>query len=433
MWFTFFDDGAPAARRLGQHIQPRKAIFLRSAMPVLGRMSALHASMREWRHDFHTHPELSLEEERTSQKVRDLLASFGVDEIHHSLARTGVVGVIRGRAGDGAVGLRADMDGLPISEATALPYASRRPGVMHACGHDGHTAMLLGAAAYLARTRAFAGIVYLIFQPAEEDGDGADLMVRDGLFDQFPMEHVFGLHNWPSHPAGHFFWRDGPIMAAAAQIDITVLGKGAHAAHPDRGVDPILAAAHIVTALQSLVARKIDPVDGGVVSICKIEGGDAYNVIPDAVRLKGSARWFTDAVGETLRAGIHDVTTNVAMALGAQANVSFRQTCGATINDMQATVLARTAAECVAGPSSVHYLDKPSMGAEDFASMLKRKAGSCIILGAGRDAETPQLHNPRYDFNDAILPIGAAYWVTLAQNILRATNDPVRKSIAGLA
>jgi amidohydrolase len=388
-------------------------------MPVLAQMNALHAAMMAWRRDFHAYPELSLEEARTSRKVQDLLTSFGVDEVHHGLARTGVVGVIRGKRPGAAIGLRADMDALPISEATALPYASRNTGIMHACGHDGHMTMLLGAAAYLARTREFAGIVYLIFQPAEEDRDGADLMMREGLFERFPMERVFGLHNWPSHPAGHFFWRNGPVMAAEAQVDLTITGEGGHAAHPDRGVDPILAAAHVITALQSLVSRRVDPVDGGLVSICQVEGGHAHNVIPDAVRLKGSVRWFTDEVGKTLQEGIRRVSTDVASAFGAKAEVSFRQSCMATINEPQATGITRAAAEAVAGKSSVHPLEKPSMGAEDFSYMLMRKPGSYIILGAGGDAGVPQLHNPRYDFNDDILPIGAAYWATLAEQALR--------------
>ena len=388
-------------------------------MPILAQMNALHATMTAWRRDFHADPELSLEEERTSGKVQDLLKSFGVDEVHHGLARTGVVGVIRGKRPGAAVGLRADMDALPISEATALPYASRNPGIMHACGHDGHMTMLLGSAAYLARTREFAGTVYLIFQPAEEDHDGAELMVREGLFERFPMDRVFGLHNWPSHPAGHFFWRNGPIMAAAADVDLTITGKGGHAAHPERGVDPILAAAHVITALQSLVSRRVDPVDGGVVSICQMQGGHAHNVIPDAVHLKGSVRWFTDEVGKTLQEGMRRVSTDVASAFGAKAEISFRQSCIATVNEPQATAITRAAAETVAGKSWVHHLEKPSMGAEDFASMLMRKPGSYIILGAGGDARVPQLHNPHYDFNDDILPVGAAYWATLAEQALR--------------
>lgn len=388
-------------------------------MPVLGQMNALHATMTAWRRDFHAYPELSLAEARTSRKVQDLLKSLGVDEVHHGLARTGVVGVIRGKRPGAAVGLRADMDALPILEATELPYASRNCGVMHACGHDGHMAMLLGSAAYLARTREFAGTVYLIFQPAEEDRDGADLMVREGLFERFPMDRVFGLHNWPSHPAGHFFWRNGPIMAAGAEVDLTIKGVGGHAAHPDRGVDPILVAAHVITALQSLVSRRVDPVDAGLVSICQVEGGHAHNVIPDAVHLKGSVRWFTDEVGKTLQDGIRRVSTDVASAFGAKAEVSFRQSCIATINEPEATAVTRAAAETVVGTSSVHHLEVPSMGAEDFASMLMRKPGSYIILGAGADARVPQLHNPRYDFNDDILPVGAAYWAALAQQALR--------------
>ena len=391
---------------------------LMGAMPVLDQMNALHATMMEWRHDFHAHPELSLEEMRTSRKIEQLLHSFGVNEVHYGLAGTGVVGIIRGSRPGAALGLRADMDALPISEATALPYASRNSGVMHACGHDGHISMLLGAAAYLARTRDFGGTVYAIFQPAEEDRDGADLMLREGLFEKFPMDRIFGLHNWPSHPAGHFFWRNGAIMAAAAHIDITITGKGAHAAHPDRGIDPILASAHVITALHSLVSRTIDPVDGGVVSVCRIEGGHAYNVIPDAVHLKGSARWFTDEVGKTLREGVERVSRQVANAFGATAEVSFQQTCIATINEPRATALTRTAAEAVVGQAAVHYLEKPSIGAEDFSSMLNRKAGSYIILGVGEGSQAPQLHNPRYDFNDRILPIGAAYWATLVEQVL---------------
>jgi hippurate hydrolase len=347
------------------------------------------------------------------------LNSFGADEVHYGLAGTGVVGTIRGNRAGGAIGLRADMDALPISEATALPYASRNAGVMHACGHDGHTTMLLGAAAYLARTRDFAGTVYTIFQPAEEDGDGAELMVREGLFAKFPMERVFGLHTWPSHTEGNFFWRNGPIMAAAANVDITITGQGAHAAHPDRGIDPILASAHVITALHSTISRRIDPMDGGVVSVCRIEGGQTYNVIPDVVHLKGSARWFTDEVGRTLRESVERVSKQVAAAFGAVAEVTFKQICVATINDSQSTALARAAAEAVAGQAGVHYLERPSMGAEDFSSLLTRKPGNYIILGAGGNLQDPQLHNPSYDFNDRVLPIGAAYWATLAEQALR--------------
>ena len=394
-----------------------------SPTAILAQMNALHAPMMGWRHDFHANPELSLEETRTSRKVQDLLNSFGVDEVHYGLAGTGVVATIRGSRPGAAIGLRADMDALPISEATALPYASRNSGVMHACGHDGHTTMLLGAAAYLAQTRDFAGTVYAIFQPAEEDRDGADLMVREGLFEKFPMDRIFGLHNWPSHRAGHFFWRNGSIMAAAAHIDITITGKGAHAAHPDRGIDPILASAHVVAALHSLVSRSVDPVEGAVLSICRIEGGHAYNVIPDVVHLKGSARWFTDEVGKTLRDGVERVTKQVAGAFGAVAEVQFQRTCIATINEPRSTALARAAAEAVVGQAAVHHLEKPSTGAEDFSSMLKQKAGSYIIVGAGGDPQVPQLHNPRYDFNDEILPIGAAYWATLAEQVLIGGHD----------
>ena len=388
-------------------------------MPMIAKVVALHAEMTAWRRDFHAHPELALQEKRTAALVAERLTAFGVDEVHTGLARTGVVGVIRGRAaGDGAIGLRADMDALPIREATGLPYASTNDGLMHACGHDGHTTMLLGAARYLAETRNFAGTAYVIFQPAEEDLGGGDIMVREGLFERFPMRQVFGLHNWPGQPGGRFFWRDGPLMAAAADIDITITGRGGHGAHPDRTVDPIVIAAHIVTALQSVVSRRLDPLDAGVVSFGHISAGQAYNVIPETVRLKGTARWFVPAVRETLESGVRTLTTQIAAAFGASAEVMFRQTCPATVNEPAAMAQARASAERVVGADHVHQIDKPSMGAEDFAFMLERLPGSYIILGAGRTAEDPGLHNPGYDFNDDILPLGASYWATLVEQRL---------------
>jgi amidohydrolase len=389
-------------------------------MSLVERMVNLHGDMIAWRHDLHAHPELALQETRTSSVVQRLLAVFGADEIHCGMAKTGVVAVIRGRTPGAAIGLRADMDALPISEATGLAYASRNPGAMHACGHDGHTAMLLGAARYLTETRNFAGTVYLIFQPAEEAEGGGDLMVREGLFERFPMTRVFGLHNWPTVPAGVFLWREGPVLAASADIDVTVIGKGAHAAHPEQGIDPVLISAHIVTALQGLVSRQLDPVEHGVVSICQITGGDSYNVIPETVRLKGSARWFTPEVGDKLEAGVQRIVAGIAETFGAQANVVFNRTCPATINEPQSTALARAAAELVAGHARVRHLAKPSMGAEDFAFMLSRQSGSYIILGSARDEGSANLHSPRYDFNDDILPIGAAYWATLVEQVLCA-------------
>ena len=261
-------------------------------MPIINSIAAFHPEMTAWRHDLHAHPELSMQEVRTSRVVREKLAAFGVDEIITGMATHGVVGVIRSGTSDRAIGLRADMDALPIHEETGLPHASRTPGVMHACGHDGHTAMLLGAAKYLAETRNFDGTVYLIFQPAEEFEKGADKMVKDGLFDRCPMQRIYGLHNWPETKAGTFFYRNGPTMAAVAFFDIVITGRGSHAAAPHHGIDSIVVSAQIINALQTIVSRSIEPSESGVVSIGSIAGGDAHNILPHRVVMKGTARWY---------------------------------------------------------------------------------------------------------------------------------------------
>ena len=387
-------------------------------MPIINRIADFHEEMTEWRRDLHAHPELSLEETRTGGIVAEKLRSFGVDEVVTGLAKTGVVGVIRGRGAGGAIGLRADMDALPLTEETGAPYASRNPGVMHACGHDGHTTMLLGAAKYLAETRNFDGTGYVIFQPAEENLGGGEIMVKEGLFERFPMQLVFGLHNWPSVPAGQFYWRNGPTMAAVANIEFTVTGKGTHGAHPDRGVDPIVVASQIVTALQTIVSRSIDPMDGGVVTIGSINGGQIYNIIPECVRMLGTARWFDPAVGDTLEQGVRRIATGIAASFGASADVLFERAYPATVNDADAVALARRAAEAVAGAARVEELDRPTMGGEDFAFMLEKKQGAYLMLGTGRTDADPQLHNPRFDFNDEMLPVGASYWATLAEQLL---------------
>jgi amidohydrolase len=388
-------------------------------MPIINRIADFHDDMTAWRQDIHAHPELGLQEHRTSALVQDLLRGFGVDEVVTGLAQTGVVGVIRGRTDPGrAIGLRADMDALPITEETGLPYASQTPGLMHACGHDGHTTMLLGAARYLAETRNFDGTVYVIFQPAEENGGGGNLMVQEGLFERFPMQQVFGMHNWPTLPAGTFAWRNGPVMAATGSIEITVTGRGAHGARPNAGIDPILVAAHIVTALQSIVARNMEPTEAGVVTIGHISAGRAENVIPERALMKGTARWFLPEVGDLLEAGIDRIAHGVAAAFGATVEVSLRRSYPATINDEAATTMARTAATTVAGAAHVEHMMRPTMGAEDFSYMLNAKQGSYIMLGGGKGEDDYGVHHPRYNFNDEILPVGASYWVTLAEQLL---------------
>jgi len=389
-------------------------------MPVHNRIAEFHAEMTAWRRDFHEHPELAFEEVRTAGIVAEKLREFGCDEVHTGIARTGVVGVIRGaNAGSGrAIGLRADMDALPILEDTGVPYASKTPGTMHACGHDGHTTMLLGAAKYLAETRNFDGTVYVIFQPAEENFGGGEVMVKEGLFDRFPMQRVFGLHNWPGLPAGTFAWREGPVMAAVANLEVTITGKGAHGAMPHNGNDPIVVAAAIVQALQSIVARNVEPVDAGVITIGHINGGHTYNVIPQTVTMLGTARWFAKDVGELLEKRFLETVTGIASAFGATAEAKFIRLYPATINEAVSTGLAADAARAVQGEARVIHMPKPTMGGEDFSFMLNEKDGAYLMLGGGRGPEDANVHHPRYDFNDEILPIGASWWASLAERLL---------------
>jgi hippurate hydrolase len=387
-------------------------------MPIINRIAEFHPDMTAWRQDLHAHPELSMQEARTSAMVQDKLRSFGVDEIVTGMARHGVVGVIRGGASNRAIGLRADMDALPIQEETGLPHASQTPGVMHACGHDGHTAMLLGAAKYLAETRNFDGTVYVIFQPAEEFEAGADKMVKDGLFDRCPMEQVYGLHNWPQGTVGSFFWRAGPVMAAVAFFDIVVTGKGSHGAFPHLGIDPVVVSAQIINAFQTIVSRTIEPIEGGVVSVGSIAGGEAYNILPERIVMKGTARWFKPKVGDQIEAGVRRLATGIAASFGATAEIQFHRHAPATVNDPEATALAVRAARTISGDAQVREMAAPTMGGEDFAYMLEAKQGSYLMLGSGRSKDDPLLHHPRYDFNDEVLPIGASWWATLAEQLL---------------
>ncbi len=386
-------------------------------MPVLERIAAYQDEMIVWRHHLHAHPETAFEERETSDFVAERLAHFGV-EVHRGLAGTGVVGVLRAGKGLGTIGLRADMDALPMSEQNSFEHVSRHPGKMHGCGHDGHTVMLLGAARYLAETRHFDGTVNLIFQPAEEGAAGARVMIEEGLFERFPCDAVYGLHNWPQLPAGTFGVRSGPIMAAADHFEIIVTGKGAHGAMPHHGVDPVLVAAHIVTAAQALVSRDTDPVDTAVVSFTVIKGGSAFNVIPDEVTISGTVRSFKPETRDALEIGLARVASNVAAAFGAIATVSYHRSYPATINSVTESEFAAAVATKLVGPERVARSLAPSMGAEDFAFMLQCRPGCYVWLGQGGGPDSCMIHNPRYDFNDRILVTGASYWALLAETAL---------------
>ncbi len=382
------------------------------------RIAALHPEMTAWRRDLHAHPETAFEEHRTSAFVADKLKSFGI-EVVSGLAGTGVVGVLKGkRDGSRAIGLRADMDALHIHEETNKPYASKVEGKMHACGHDGHTTMLLGAARALAETRDFAGTAYFIFQPAEENEGGGRVMVEEGLFDKFPVEAVYGLHNWPGLRKGQVCVRSGPVMAAYDVFELAVTGHGAHGAMPHQGIDPVVVAAQIVTALQTIASRNVDPVESVVVSVTQVHGGDAWNVIPEHVTLRGTVRSFKPEVQDMAEANIGRIAKGVAAALGAQVEMRYERRYPATVNSEAETLHAARIASAVVGRDNVVQRLSPSMGSEDFAFMLQKRPGSYIWLGAGEDH--PNLHSPHYDFNDDILPIGARYWARLVEETLKA-------------
>jgi hippurate hydrolase len=400
-------------------------------MAIINRIGDLQDEMTAWRRDLHAYPETAFEERRTAAFVADKLHSFGFDEVHTGLAKTGVVGVLRAGAGQDSIALRADMDALPIHEATGRPYASTVPGKMHACGHDGHTTMLLGAARYLAETRNFDGTVYVIFQPAEEMDGGGRVMVEEGLFERFPIQRVFGLHNWPLAPFGTFGVRPGPIMAAADRVQIRLTGQGGHGAMPHRCRDPIAAGAQIVMALQTVVARNVDPAAQAVVSITRFHGGEVDNVIPEEVTLRGTIRSFAPEVRELLERRIGEIALSVAEAHQVSAAVTYTRGYPPTVNSEAEVELAAAAAAEVVGEHRVDRAVAPSMGAEDFAYMLERKPGAyifmgvgqddaTIFMGVGQDDATPMLHSPHYDFNDEALPYGASYWARLVEHLLPA-------------
>lgn len=387
-------------------------------MAIINRIAEFHSDMTAWRHHIHAHPETAFEEHKTSDFVAKTLESFGI-EVHRGLAGTGVVGTIRGERGAGrTIGLRADMDALHVEEKNNFAHRSQHSGRMHACGHDGHTTMLLGAARYLAETRNFAGTVHLIFQPAEENEGGARVMLEEGLFEKFPMEAVYGMHNWPGQPVGTIAVRPGPMMAAFDIFELTVSGRGAHGAMPHRGVDPVVAAAQIVTALQTIASRNTDPIDAVVVSVTQIHGGDTWNVIPDEVVLRGTARAFRPEVHDTIEPSIRRIAEGVCAALGASVKLRYERRYPPTINSEAETELAAGAASEVVGSESVVRNPTPSMGSEDFAFMLQKKPGSYVWIGNGSTEGGCGLHNPHYDFNDAVLPIGASYWAKLVENVM---------------
>ncbi|MDI4665551.1 M20 family metallopeptidase [Xanthobacter autotrophicus] len=384
-------------------------------MPVHNHIASRADEIAAWRQDLHRHPELMYDLPRTSAAVAEKLRAFGCDEVITGLGRTGVVGIVRGRGDGPLIGLRADMDALPILEQTGAAYASQAPGVMHACGHDGHTAMLLGAARHLAETRAFSGTAVLIFQPAEEGGAGAKAMIDDGLFVRFPVNEVYGMHNLPGLPVGRFAMRPGGIMASSDRVEILVDGRGAHAARPNQGVDVVLTGAAIVTALQQVVSRNLDPLAAAVVSIPMFHAGEADNVLPPRAHLAGTMRALDADVREALRARIVAVAEGVAAAHGATATVSFSQGYPVTRNHVEQTAFTAEVAAEIAGATGVDAAAPPLMAAEDFAFMLDEKPGAYIFIGNGPSAD---LHHPQYDFADAAIPFGASYWVRLVERAL---------------
>jgi len=388
-------------------------------MKTVGEIDALLPEMKTWRHHIHAHPETAFEESETAAFVADKLRSFGLD-VHTGIAKTGVVGVLRSGSGKGAIGLRADLDALHIHEKSGVAHASKVAGKMHACGHDGHTTMLLGAAAALARTRDFDGTLYFIFQPAEENEGGGRVMVEEGLFERIPMHAVYGMHNWPLKPAGTFAVREGPLMGAFDIFEIVATGKGAHAAMPYTGKDPMLFAAHAIGALQTIVARNLHPLDAGVVSITQVHAGDTWNVIPQEVVLRGTVRTFDAAVQELIEKRMRGIVAGAAAMFDMTATVRYERRYPATVNAPTETRHAITAAAAVVGSDNVETDPQPNMGSEDFAFMLQAKPGCYVWLGAGRGPDTPNVHNPSYDFNDDVLAIGASYWVTLARQQLAA-------------
>jgi amidohydrolase len=392
-------------------------------MPVVNRVADLHADITAWRRDMHEHPELMYEVHRTAGLVADKLKEFGCDEVITGMGRTGVVGLIKGRkpAAEGqdvrTLGLRADMDALPLNEITGVPYASKNKGAMHACGHDGHTAMLLGAARYLAETRNFAGEVAVIFQPAEEGGAGAKAMIDDGLMDRFRIDQVYGMHNAPGLALGKFAIRPGAYMASMDELTIDIEGLGGHAARPHKSIDSVLVGSQVVVALQSIVSRSLDPLESAVISICMFHAGNAPNVIPQTASLEGTVRTLKPRVRDLVEKRMNEVCEGIALSAGAKIKLDYRRGYPVLVNHAaQTDIAARVAAE-VAGDSNVETSPPPMMGAEDFAYMLEAKPGAFIFIGNGDSAG---LHHPAYNFNDEAILYGTSYWIRLVETQLAA-------------
>ncbi|MHA1564487.1 MAG: M20 aminoacylase family protein [Alphaproteobacteria bacterium] len=386
-------------------------------MEIKPEIADLVPQMTAWRRDIHANPETAFEETRTAAIVAEKLRQFGL-EVHQGLAETGVVGRLKCGTGNRAIGLRADMDALDILERNGFDHRSRNDGKMHACGHDGHTTMLLGAAHYLAKTKQFDGTIFFIFQPAEENEGGARVMIEEGLFEKFPVESVYGMHNMPGIPVGEFAVRPGPMMAAFDIFEVTVTGRGSHAAMPHQGIDPIIVSSEIVSALQTIPSRATNPLDAVVVSITQIHGGDTWNVIPNEVVLRGTCRSFNEKVQDALEPAINRIVDGICAAHGASATVTYERRYPSTVNTVAETEIAAAAAVSVVGAHAVDRQPVPMMGSEDFAYMLKERPGCYMWVGNGPGESGCMLHNPHYDFNDEVLPIGASYWAALAESLL---------------
>lgn len=399
-------------------LAPVGAVRLKANGRAFAHIAQFHPELTALRRDLHAHPELGFEEVYTAGRVQDALRVCGVDEIHTGIGKTGVVAVIRGRANTSGrlIGLRADMDALTMTEHNDFPWKSLRPGMMHGCGHDGHTAMLVGAARYLAETRQFDGTAILIFQPGEEGFAGAKAMIEDGLFERFPVEAVYGMHNWPGMKPGTIGINPGPLMAAADRVTIEITGKGGHGAHAYLSVDPVLVAAHIITAVQSIVSRNVRPIDGAVISLCAMQAGDvhAMSVIPGKATLVGTVRTFNPSVQSLVERRLNELCSAVALGFGATATVNYERIYPATVNTPREANFAADVAESLLGADHVVRDMEPSMGAEDFSFMLQVKPGAYMRIGQGGEGNC-MLHNSRYDFNDDILPLGAALHAGLVE------------------